>query len=136
MNLDKVNIKLDLFYRNKKMKWIDLFMHSADVFEKGKQLCAYTTMNFVVQGSLPDTDKLISKIVEFYKLKKGEVIFIGVSEIGGVKPDVSKTIFLKGVQSLSMIQGNSLKWGLFKDALELLGYTVETDELMNVIKVN
>ena len=133
MELKKVKVVLDILYRNKMANMVNRLMHIGDVFEKGKQFVQFVEVSFVVERIEPleEVVKKIKKNVE----SKGHVVFVGIRSIGGVRPEKAIVYFDPEIQTLSMIEDNTLKRCLFKDLLEHLGYKVEVDQSMHVTNV-
>jgi len=127
-------ITLDVFGGDKMIRMQDNFMHACDVFEKGKHYVSYFQMQ--VKGE-PDMEKVCENAKNaFEQATGGYVVFIAIRDVDGMRCDQPRAVFKEGVQSLSMMRGGSLKWGLFRDILGDLGYKAETNEHMMVQSVS
>jgi hypothetical protein len=127
--LNSHEIIVDVFGGDKMAKLQNQFMHSADVFEGGKQFATY--MQLTVTGN-PDLDKLCERIKDSFEQIGGYIIFAGIKSIDGVRVDKPRAYFKEGVQTIS----NGHQFGLFRDKLITLGYTPETNKHMMVTAVN
>ena len=107
-------------------------LHSADLFESGKRLVSVYT--YTVTGD-PDLNKLCERISDAIRGSGGYAVFVGIKAINGQFVDGYPTWVDKDVNSVSIIQANSLKWCLLKDMIAQLGYSPTTDKNMRVIKV-
>lgn len=130
---EELEIVVDILGGNKIAKFTNEMMHTADVFEKGKQLATHESL--IIKGS-PDLSKLCEVIKGSWEKAGGYVVFVGIRTVDGKRPDNSYSYFMENVQSISMKQKNRpLGWALFKDILSQLGYEAEVDKNMRVIKI-
>jgi hypothetical protein len=109
------------------------FMHAGDVFEKGKQLAKFFQAE--IKGD-PNLDMVCENFKNAMDRAGGYSVFVAIRSVDGERCTEPRAYIMEGVQTISMEQNGSLGWGLFKDMLETLGYTVETNEHMVVEKVS
>ena len=124
-------IIVDILGGNKETKMINDMMHTADMFEKGKQFAIHESL--VVRGA-PDLSKLCERIADAWKEAGGYIVFAGIRTINGKRAKRSYSYFMEDVHSISMRQ-KTLGWALFKDILSQLGYEAEVDKNMRAIKI-
>jgi hypothetical protein len=128
------DVVLDVFGGDKMLKFQNEFMHCGDVFEKGKQLAEH--FQIVVSGK-PDLDKLCENFKNaFEKASEGYILFVAIRSIDGIRSKEPKAYIKEGIQTLSMMQHDTLGWSLFKDVLTHLGYEVKTNQYMMVESVS
>jgi hypothetical protein len=130
--MKKYIINLDVLCSN---KFMNDFMHYADVFENGKQLAEYHSYTIEITGN-PD----LSKFCENFKNSleeagKQNVVFVAMKQINNEFKPKYPIYFKKGIQTLSMYKNGSLGWSLFRNILNQLGYTATTNECMQVISI-
>jgi len=130
-------IKIDVFYASETVKWMDEFMHAADVFEPGKRLALYMRMRCVSKKEAVNLRELCLSVSKAIKESGGCVYFIGVYDVDGVRVHPHSFI-MPGIQTLSFLDdnGESTGFSLFNDVLEQIGYTVTTTKQMEVVDVN
>ena len=123
-----MKIVLEILYGEGK---INKFMHACDVFEPGKQLVTVHEF-YTVTGSnikLPILCENLKKAFE--QAGDKNVVFVGIKSIND-KPVKDAMAYIKP-ETQSISDGKT--WGLFKKALEQMGYDVETTQYMQVTKV-
>lgn len=100
---------------------LNSFMHSCDVFKKGKQLANGCQLE--IEGE-PNVDKLTDTIKSAFEQNKRNVVFISVREVDGKLVNHYPQYLKSGVQTIS----DGQKFGLFKDMLAQIGYEVKTNK--------
>lgn len=126
-------IILDFFGGHEMIRKQNLFMHTADVFEAGKQLAIHERI--IVDGVDVKLDKLCENYAKAVIEAGGHAVFVGIRTINGIKPETRINWFRERTQSISIPEDGDLKWGTFKDLLTQLGYEAKTDQNMHVIEV-
>ena len=130
--IENDEVLVDFFGGNRMAGQIDKLMHAADLYESGKIFACYDSV--VVVGK-PDLNALCKHYKAAWEETGGYVVFVGIRSINNVRGKGYPLYFKEEIQSLSMVRKGDLCWVLFKDALEALGYEVETDKSMHVTKV-
>ncbi len=125
-----MKIEIDFLGGDKSAKMKNEFMHVADMFPKSKQYAMHERLVFTGE---PDLTKLCERFANSCKESGGYAVFVGIRKIDGKRVDSPNSWFMKGVNQISMEQNGTLSWGLFKDILTQLNYTVTVDEYQNVI---
>lgn len=122
-----MEITFDVFAADRTLKMQDDFMHCADMFEYGKRCAAYYKITMKYSGN--DPDKIPGIIARGYEAEGGYALFVG-TKTSGIPAFVAP-----GIQTLSILRGGILKWGLFADAIRAIGYDPTVDENMRVVGV-
>ena len=108
------------------------FMHAADVFEKSKHMASYKQMDVTTQNLEHTLSTIHGNLKSAIESKDGYIVFIAIKEVNGEPYKDDNIIFTSGVRIIS----TGSKWFVFKDVLEQLGYSVETDKTMVVTNIN
>jgi hypothetical protein len=107
---------------------INEYMHSLDVFEKGKYVASLHQI--VVSGENLPLDFLVDHIKNAYeKVGSASVVFVSICSADGVFTANYSPFIKPNVQTIS----NGTQYGRFKDQISGIGYEVETDEFMHVL---
>jgi hypothetical protein len=129
-------IEFDILGGNDRDKFMNDFLHSADVFEEGKICASCQRLSLTIEKDV-DLKILCKHVSETFKKAGGYTVFVGIKKINDKSPSIHPVWFKEGIQTITLLQeGKRPGWILFKDALTKLGYTVETDENMHVISIH
>ena len=123
------DVTLHVFYRDTELEMVNTLMHSADMFEEGKELIKHEHLSASTSPGIPF--EVSAEALKTAVIEKGFTIIF----FAALRKEEAYIYFKKGVQSLSMEQDGVLKWGLFSDILKRLGFKVEIDARMRVINV-
>jgi hypothetical protein len=124
----EMKIIVEILYGDRK---INQFMHSADIFEPGKQLVT-NHENYTITGTDIKLPLLCENVAKAFE-KGGDknVVFVAIKSINDKRVKDAMPYFKPETQSIS----NGKTWGLFKDVLMQMGYEVETSQHMHVTNV-
>lgn len=125
-----MKVVLDILGGYKEDKFINEFMHAADVYEEGKQYAQY--FQLIVEGT-PNLNELIPNILKTYNQLNGYIVFAAIRSIDDKRCNDHKGYFMENVQTISLNVDGTLKFCLFKDLLKYLGYDCLTDQKMYVV---
>ena len=132
-----MKLEIDVLYANKFLKLQNSFMQTAGEFGNAKICVQHKTLVIEGESKLdsPNLDSLCQNIASAFEKAGGYTVFVGIRTIDGVKTNTSHPFFKDNVQLLSIYKNGHLRWILFKDALDELGYICITDERMFVVHV-
>lgn len=130
-----IPIVVDTFGTDRMLEFQDSLLHGADMFEPGKRLVCFDRYDCSTHPlSIPDS--IFENFQKAFESVGGKAVFIGIRPVDPEHAHIAKCWVAEGVQSISMRQGGTLKWGIFADVLTKMGYDVETDKSMVVKSVN
>lgn len=118
-----MDIHFDLIYGHKRMQSL---MRALDLTDKDKKLFGSCyTLTFDAKEKLlkEEIEEVIEAVKESLIGAGAEIAFIGFRSL-----TIEAVYIRENIQTIS----NGEKWGLFKDVLEQLGYTVTTSSNMCV----
>jgi len=122
-------IILDAIYGKKD---INEFMHIADIFEPFKQLAEYKQLELSVNfndSEIERAENTINILKEALEESGMNVIFLSIRTIDNI-PVKMKNYINKNISVIS----TGKEFGMLHEILSALGYKVETNEQMQVIK--
>ena len=112
--------------------YLNRFMHCADVFESFKQLADYQQITLDVSfkdDEIERAENTVNILVDAFKESDKNVVFVSIREIDGIRVNMKNYI----MPNVSVISSEK-KWFMFHEFLKRIGYNVETNEHMQVIK--
>lgn len=130
-----IKADVDFLGGNRQTRFMDEFMHAADMIEPGKKYVCYEQYS-IECSEISMLEDFCGKFARAHNDAGGHAVFVGIRSIDGKKPEKPLVWFAEGVHSLSMLQDGKHGWGLFKDILTQLGYEATTDDRMRVISIN
>ena len=132
-----MKILVDILGGDAKAKFTNDFMHAGDVFESGKQLAQYESIEIDGNDKI-NIEELIPNIRNAWESPKGMngyIVFAAIRSIDGKRCIEPRPYFMQNIQTISMYKNGKLCWSMFKDILYNLGYKAITDEHMRVTSV-
>lgn len=107
------------------------FMHSADMFETGKQLIDEEATKLMIEYADDDVSKFPAELAASLEEIGRNVVFVAIETVDGKRIPEPIVYIKPNVQTVSM----GTKFALFEEVLSALGYKAKTDKRMNVLSV-